>query len=98
MEIKMEHRMTQAEGKIDNLEHRADEMEKRQHNLERLTSTVEKLALKEETIEETVNEIKTDVKELTNKPVKRWDGAVDKAVSAIVGGLIAYVFFKLGLG
>lgn len=98
MEVKIEHRLTTVEDKVKNAEQDITELKKRQNNLEKLTSTVEVLATKEANVEKTVNEIKDDVKELTAKPTKRWDGVVDKAISAVVGGLIAYVFFKLGLG
>ena len=97
MEVKIEHRLTEAEGKIDNLEKRVDGIAKRQDQLQDLTTTVKGLVIKEENVEKTVNEIKTDVKELTNKPAKRWDGVTEKAISAIVGGVVAYALFKLGL-
>ena len=98
MEVKIEHRLTEVEARSKSNEDRINDLEKRQDNLEDLTTTVKVLAVREENVEKTVNEIKTDVKDLTNKPAKRWDGIVEKGISAVVGGLIAYVFFKLGLG
>ena len=98
MEINNEHRLTEVEERSKSNQHRIESLEKRQSNLEELTVTVKGLAIKEENIENTVKEIKDDVKDLTNKPAKRWDGVVDKGISAVVGGLIAYVLFKLGLG
>ena len=98
MEINNEHRLTEVEERSKSNQHRIESLEKRQNNLEELTVTVKGLVIKEENIENTVKEIKTDVKNLSDKPAKRWDGVVDKAISAVVGGLIAYVFFKLGLG
>ena len=98
MEVKFEHRLTKVEDTVKNHEQDITEIKKRQNNLEELTSTVKVLALKEENVENTVKEIKDDVKTLTSKSAKRWDGVVEKAISAVVGGLIAYAFFKLGLG
>ena len=98
MEIKNEHRLTAVEDMTKENRRRIEDMEKRQDNLEDLTVTVRTLAVREENIEKTVNEIKTDVKDINNKPVKRWDGLIDKAISAIVGGIIAYMMIKLGLG
>lgn len=98
MEIKIEHRLTEVESRSKSNEHRIDDLEKRQDNLEELTSTVKVLAVREENVENTVKEIKDDVKTLTDKPAERWNGVVEKAISAVVGGLVAYVFFKLGLG
>lgn len=98
METKIEHRLTVVEDRSKSNENRIIDLEKRQDNLEELTSTVKVLAVREENVETTVKEIKDDVKLLTDKPAKRWDGVVDKGISAVVGGLIAYLFFKLGLG
>lgn len=98
MEVKIEHRLTEVEDRSKANQRRIESLEKRQDNLEDLTVTVKGLAIKEENIENTVGEIKDDVKELTNKSGKRWDGVVDKAISAVVGGIIGYFLFKLGLG
>lgn len=98
MEVKIEHRLTAVEDKAAANTRRIEAIEKRQNNLEDLTATVKVLATKEEQIETTVNEIKGDVKSLTSQPAQKWNGVVDKAISAVVGGLIAYVMFKLGLG
>lgn len=98
MEVKFEHRLTEVEERSKSNQRRIESMEKRQDNLEELTVVVKGLAIKEENVEQTVTEIKKDVKELTNKPAKRWDGIVEKAVSAVVGGVIGYFLFKLGLG
>ena len=98
MEVKFEHRLTDVESKIKDHERRINDIDKRQNDLDKLTTAVNVLATREENVEKTVTEIKNDVKDLANKPAKRWDGVVDKAISAIVGGVIAYALFKLGLG
>lgn len=98
MQINIEHRLTEVEGRSENNERRINDLEKRQDNLEELTVAVNGLAIREENVENTVKEIKDDVKTLTGKPAKRWDGVVDKAISALVGGVATYILIKLGLG
>lgn len=98
MEIKFEHRLTEVEERSKSNQHRIDDLETRQNNLEELTSTVKVLAVREENVENTVNEIKNDVKDLTNKPAKRWEGLVEKAICTAIGGIVGYVMVKLGLG
>lgn len=97
MEIKIEHRLTEVEERAKSNTKRLDEMEKRQDDLDELVSTVKVLAVREENVEKDVKEIKTDVKNLSDKPGKRWDSLVDKIVWAIAAALIAYVLSKIGL-
>lgn len=93
----IEHRLTEIEERSKSNTHRLDKVEERQDNLEELTSTVKVLVVKEENVEKNVEEIKTDIKTLTDKPAKRWDSMIDKAISTLIGGLIGYFLVKLGL-
>lgn len=85
-----EHRLTQVETRVETLEDR-------QNNLDKLVSTVSALAAREERVELDVKEIKADVKTLTEKPAKRYDGLVDKAVWAVLAAIIAFVLGRIGL-
>lgn len=98
MEVEYEHRFTSLEDKVKNHEARLDDVEKRQDNLDELVSTVKVLAVREETVEKDVSEIKTDVKSLTNQPAKRWNDLVDKVILVIVGGIIGFILTQLGIG
>lgn len=97
MEVKIEHRLTEVEERAKINSHRLDEVEKRQDNLDELVSTVKVLAVREENVEKDVKEIKTDVKNLSDKPGKRWDNLVDKIVWAVAAALIAFVLAKIGI-
>ena len=76
---------------------RLDDVEKRQDNLDELVSTVKVLAVREENVENTVEEVKNDVKTLITKPAKRWDGLVDKIVWAVCAAVIAFLLGRIGL-
>ena len=71
--------------------HRLDKVEERQDNLDKLVSSVEVLATRQETEETDVKEIKSDVKALTEKPAKRWDGIVDKLIWLLISGAVGYL-------
>lgn len=96
MEIQFEHRLTEVEERSRSNQRRIDDIEKRQDNLEELTATVQVLATKEANVEKTVTEIKSDVKELTSKPAKRWDGIVDKIIYSVVAAIAGFVLAKFG--
>ena len=64
--------------------HRLDKVVERQDNLDKLVSSVAVLATRQETVE-------TDVKALTEKPAKRWDGIVDKLIWLAVSGAVGFL-------
>lgn len=88
--LDIEHRLSCVETRVDALEGRQD-------NLDKLVSTVSALATREERVELDVKEIKADVKTLTEKPGKRYDGLVDKAVWAVLAAVIAFMLGRIGL-
>ena len=96
MEIQFEHRLTEVEERSRSNQRRIDDIEKRQDNLEELTATVQVLATKEANVEKTVTEIKSDVKELTGKPAKRWEGVVDKIIYSVIAAIAGFVLAKFG--
>ena len=97
MDNEHERRLTQVEGLADRNSQRLDEMERRQDNLDDLVGTVKVLALREENVEKDVKEIKSDVKELANKPVKRWDNLVSQVITLIVAAFVGFLLARIGL-
>ena len=84
-------KLTETESRSKSNTKRLDKVEERQDALDRLVTSVEVLATREEGVEKDVKEIKSDVKALTSKPGKRWEGIVDKVLAAIVGGFVAWI-------
>ena len=89
--------LTEVDERSKSNTHRLDAVEKRQGELDKLVSTVAVIATKQQTIEDDVKEIKTDVKFLSEKPAKRWDGAVDKIIMTVLGAIIIYILAQIGL-
>lgn len=61
-----------------------------------LTSSVDKLALR---MEDTLSEIKRQgsrISALENKPAKRWESIVEKAITVAVGAILGYIFSHIG--
>ena len=97
MEIKIEHRLTEVEERSKSNQKRIDEIEKRQDNLDAIVGSVKILADREERVENDVKEIKADVKALSTKPAKRWEGFISILISAIVGVIVGFVATQIGL-
>lgn len=96
MDLAHEKRLTEVEARSKSNTKRIDDMEKRQDSLDELVTTVKVLADREGRVEDDVAEIKGDVKEMKDKPNKRWDAVVDKIIFTIVGGIVGYILIKLG--
>lgn len=97
MEREFEHRLTEVEERSKSNTHRLDCMEKRQDEMDKLVTSVATLANEQTHIKKDVEEIKTGVQTLTEKPGKRWDAIVDKAVWAVLAAMIAFLLGKGGL-
>lgn len=76
---------------------RIEKLEEHQEQQDKLLNTVSLIAQKQESMESSLGEIKTDIKQIKDKPSKRWDSIVEKALLCVVAGLVGYIFIKLGL-
>ena len=92
-----EHRLTLVENQIKSNTTRLNTLEKRQDTLDDLVSSVKVLAVKEENVEADVKEIKQDVKDLTEKPAKKWDNVTETIIAVLVTAIVTYMLSMLGL-
>ena len=76
---------------------RVEAMEKRQKDMEDLISSVAVLAQRMGTVERNISEVTVNVRTLMEKPGKRWDGIVEKAILVVVGAVVAWLLAKVGL-
>jgi predicted nucleic acid-binding Zn-ribbon protein len=97
MDLEHEKRLTEVEARAKSNEHRIDDLEARQDKFDELNASIRTLAVREKQVENDVKEIKSDVKTLTDKPGKRWEGVVDKVTVAVAAALTGYVLSRLGI-
>lgn len=97
MDMEHERRLTEVEERAKTNTHRVDKLEKQQDELFELTTSVKILAEREKNVENDVKEIKDDVKTLTSKPAKKWEGLIDKITVALIGALIGLILSQIGL-
>ena len=89
MDFEHEKRLTEIEERSKSNSHRIDSLEKRQDNLDELVGTVKVLAVREENVE-------SDVKSLTGKSGKLWDGMIENIIMLIVAAVVGFVLAKIG--
>ena len=79
------------------LSKRLETIEKRQKDMEDLISSVAVLAQRMGTVERNISEVTVNVRALMEKPGKRWDGIVEKAILVVVGAVVAWILAKVGI-
>ncbi len=93
MEVKMQELSDRSKSNTRRIEKIEEHLEKQ----DELIKSVAVMAEKQSEMESSLGEIKTDIKQIKDKPGKRWDSIVEKALLCIVAGLVGYIFIKLGL-
>lgn len=74
---------------IKTLFNRMDNLEKLTDSVNKLAISLEKLTMKEAATEKQVEDLADDVKDIKEKPAKRWELVVGAVISALVGAGIA---------
>lgn len=97
MDLEHEKRLTEIETRSKSNTRRIEDVEKRQDKLDALVSAVNVLADREKRVEQDVSEIKDDVKDIKEKPAKKWEGVVEKILFTVVGGVVTFLLVKLGM-
>ena len=90
----MKERVEALEKKMD----RASDTHKEFYN--RIRALEQENAVQEErynTIIEKLDSLTATVAEVTSKPGKRWDAAVDKVILVVLGAVLSYMLMQIGL-
>lgn len=104
MDLEHESRLTAVEERSKSNTHRLDKLEESHAVLNRLATSMEVLAERQQhsadsidTLGVQVSTLDGKVTALEQKPAKRWDGMIDKAIGAAVGVFIAYLLAQFGI-
>lgn len=97
MDDGIQAKIAEIEARSKSNTHRIDDLEEDNRALHTLATSVEVLATKQDTIESTVQEIKTDVKELKAVPGSKWEALVKAVLTAIVAGLVGFALAHAGI-
>lgn len=96
-EAEFEHRLTEIDARSKSNTKRIDEMAKKQDEMSRLITSVELLAQKQEAMEGKLSDISSDLKVMSSKGGKMWDGLIEKLIWLIVGAALAALATSLKL-
>lgn len=97
MDLEHERRLAACEERSKSNTHRLDKLEESTDAINQLANSMAAMAEKQTHIGDTVDKLDGKVTALEQKPAKRWDGLVEKAIWAVVAAVIAFLLGRLGL-
>lgn len=77
---------------------RIDNLEEEQKELRNLTSAVSQMVIEQKNMRDDLAEMKDDVKQIKEKPGKRWDMAAEKVLTLIIAAVVAWMLARVGIG
>ena len=90
-------KLQQTEDRSRRNEENIKKLDKENAVLHQLVTSVAVMAEQLKTMNDSVDALAGKVDALEDKPVKRWDGLVDKAIWAVAAAVIAFLLAKVGL-
>lgn len=90
-------KLVEVDARAKSNTHRLEEVEKKQSDSDKMLTSIALIAQRQDTMDTDIQEIKTDVKTLTARPAKRWEGVVDKIIFTAIGLLVAFLLARLGI-
>lgn len=98
MDAELIRLITEVEQRSKNNSMQIEELKKRQSNNDKIVEAVAVLATKMDATEKKVETMDGKIDDLLSKPGALWDSLIKAAIGALVGGIIAFLLFKMGIG
>jgi t-SNARE complex subunit (syntaxin) len=76
---------------------RIDNLEEEQKELRNLTNAVSQMVVEQKNMRDDLAEMKNDVKQIREKPGKRWEAAADKVLTLVIAAVVAWMLGQIGL-
>lgn len=92
----MEERVSRLEKRFEDFVEKSSETHRRIYDkINDLSTATAVQNERYDTILSELEELKKEIKKLTEQPQKRWDTAITSAISAAVGGVVGFIVSKL---
>ena len=82
-------RLTENDERLYACAKRLEAVERRQDALDKLVTAVEVLAVRQESVEGNVKEIRNAVQSITEEPGKRWEALPDRVLYLLLGAVFS---------
>ena len=94
-EIAREHQLILDLAKSN--KRRIDNLEEEQKELRNLTNAVSQMVVEQKNMRDDLAEMKGDVKQIKEKPGKRWDMIAEKVLTLVTAAVVAWMLGQIGL-
>lgn len=78
-------------------EARIKKLEDGQRDIRDLTKSVSEMVSEQKHMNIELTEVRTDVKQIKEKPAKKWDSVTDKILMLIIAAIVAWMLNQIGL-
>ena len=75
---------------------RIDNLEEEQKELRSLTQAVSQMVVEQKNMRDDLVEMKDDVKQIKEKPARRWDFIAEKILGLITAAIVAWMLAQIG--
>jgi len=76
---------------------RIDNLEEEQKELRNLTQAVTQMVTEQKNMRDDLAEMKDDVKQIKEKPGRRWDSMAERVLNLITAAVVAWMLGQIGL-
>lgn len=97
MDLEHERRLTAVEDRAASNTKRINKLEESTEAINRLATSMEVMAEKQDRVADTVDRLDTKVEALEGKPAKKWESLEEKVLMTLIGAIVTYFLFKLGI-
>ena len=94
-EIAREHQLVLDLAKSN--KRRIDNLEEEQKELRNLTNAVSQMVVEQKNMRDDLAEMKNDVRQIREKPGRRWETAADKVLTLVIAAVVAWMLGQIGL-
>ena len=94
-EISREHQLIFDLAKSN--KRRIDNLEEEQKELRNLTNAVSQMVVEQMNMRDDLAEMKDDVKQIKEKPGRRWDSMAERVLNLITAAVVAWMLGQIGL-
>lgn len=96
-EIEFAQKLTEVDARSKSNTKRLDKLEQSTEAINRMAVSIEKMAMKQDTMNGSINKLTTDVETLKAEPGKRWKFVIEKAIYFVVAAVVGFILAKVGL-
>lgn len=97
MDLEHERRLADVEARAKSNTHRLDKVEEQTEAINNLAASMAVMTERVSNTGDKVDVLVDDVQSLKDKPGKRWENLVDKALWAVAAAVITFLLSRIGL-